>query len=392
MRKHIYEFLYLTRQERNGLLIIMLATALISFLPKIYSAFLEKENTDFSFFIKEIESFHQAEELTKPFAFSNPKIKKSESTKPIRLFNFDPNNASKEDFIQLGLSSKTAQTIINFRNKGAKFFKKEDLKKVYGLKESDYQRLENYIQIEKEKSTSPIFAKNEIPKSYDTPTIQPIAFDPNKADEKTFLQNGIPQHVVNTIFKYRDRGGVFQTKGDLKKIYTLKEDIYNKIEPYIEIAPIEKRIIVKASAQKEDTPKSSSKPTNTIIDINQSSPEEWQQLNGIGPSFSKRIVKFRDKLGGFSSVNQVRETYGLPDSTFQKIKPQLQSSPILNKINLNEATEDQLKAHPYISWNQAKLIISYRNMHGKFQSVNELLKIGALKKEWIEKIQIYLKL
>jgi len=370
----------------------MLTTALVSFFPKIYSTFLEKESTDFSLFIKEIEPFFQAEEITKPFAFSNPQKNTPKTTQPTRLFNFNPNNASKEDFIQLGLSPKVAQTILNFRNKGAKFFHKEDFKKVYGIKTSDYDRLENYIQIEKKKSTPSVFAKNEIPKSYDAPIIKHTAFDPNTADENILLQNGIPQHVVNTIIKYRSSGATFKTKEDLKKIYTLKKDIYNKIESYIEITPIENRTIVKASAQKENVPNEVSEPTSIIIDINQASPEDWQQLQGIGPSFSKRIVKFRDKLGGFLSIDQVGETFGLPDSTFQSIKSQLQASPILNKINLNEVTEQQLKMHPYISWNQAKVIISYRNMHGKFQSVNELLKIGALKKEWVEKIQIYLKI
>lgn len=392
MRKHIYEFLYLTRQERNGLLIIISMTILISFFPKFYAIFLTEEQTDFSLFLKEIETFHQAEVINTPLAFTSKKSKKSNLIKPSQLFNFDPNKASKKDFIQLGLSSKTAQTIINFRNKGAQFFKKEDLKKVYGLKGTDYRRLENYIQIEKKKSTTPYSVKNNIPTTYDVPIIKHVTFDPNTASEKILLQNGIPQHVTNTILKYRSSGAVFKTKEDLKKIYTLKEGIYNKIEPYIEINSIENKTVVKASAQKDDSKKEIVIPINSIIDINQASPEDWQQLQGIGPSFSKRIVKFRDKLGGFYSVDQVGETYGLPDSTFQKIKPQLQVSSILNKINLNEATEKELKAHPYISWNQAKLIISYRNMHGKFQSVNELLKIGALKKEWVEKIQIYLKL
>ena len=400
MRNEIYEYIYLTRQERNGLIGIILFSILITCLPSTYLFFEKNEVTDFSFFEKEIEIFNQAEALAVPFAFKNTTQPKAITQQEIQLFPFDPNTTSKENFIQLGLTPKTAQTIINFRNKGAKFFKKEDFKKVYGINDSDYSRLENFIQIKKTKTnTSPSnpspIAKNDIPKSYDTPTIKHIAFDPNTADVNTLLQNGIPQHVANTIIKYRNSGATFNSKEDLKKIYTLKENIYNKIEPYIEITSTPKSVIVKASAIREDFPKTK-KPAeiyeNIIIDINKSSPEDWQKLKGIGPSFSKRIVSFRDKLGGFYSINQVGETYGLPDSTFQNIKSQLRESIVINRINLNQVNEDELKSHPYFSWQQAKVIMSYRNMHGEFKSINDLLKIGALKKDWFEKVKYYIEI
>ncbi len=392
MRKQFYEYMYLTKQERNGLFVVIFMSSLISFLPLIHSFLGEKRTTDFSQFLHEIEAFQRAEISTQPLAFAKNAWSNSIPKKQFDLFYFDPNTASKEDFINLGISPKTAQTIINFRNKGAKFFKKEDFKKVYGLKSTDFERLKNFIQIEKQKKESNPFAKNEIPKPYDAPIVNHVAFDPNTADVNTLLQNGIPQHVAATIIKYRSSGAIFQVKEDLKKIYTLKEDIYQKIEPFIEIIPQEKKTIVKASVQKSDFPKTENKSLNIVIDINNASADDWQKLRGIGPSFSKRIVAFRDRLGGFHSVEQVGETYGLPDSSFQSIKPQLETSTILKKINLNQATESDLKSHPYISWNQAKLIVSYRKMHGDFKNVNELLQIGAFKKEWLERIEHYLEI
>ena len=392
MRKQFYEYMYLTRQERNGLFVVIFMSSLISFAPLIYSFLGEKRVTDFSQFLNEIEAFHQADISTQPLAFAKKNSSNSTPRKHFNLFYFDPNTASKEDFINLGITTKTTQTIINFRNKGAKFFKKEDFKKVYGLKNSDFERLKSFIQIEKKENNFQPFAKNKTPKSYDTPIINHIAFDPNTADVNTLLQNGIPQQVANTIIKYRSSGAIFQVKEDLKNIYTLKEDIYQKIEPFIDIAPQEDKTVTKALIQKNEFPKRENEFANITIDINNSSPDDWQKLSGIGSSFSKRIVAFRDRLGGFHSVEQVGETYGLPDSSFQKIKPQLQPSVILQKINLNQATENELKSHPYISWNQAKLICSYRRMHGDFKDVNELLQIGALKKEWFGKMKPYLKI
>lgn len=389
MRKQFYEYMYLTRQERNGLFVVIFISSLIAFAPLIYSFFGEKRVTDFSQFLNEIEVFQQADISPQSFAFTKNNSFNSPSEKQFDLFYFDPNTASKEDFITLGLSSKTAQTIINFRSKGAKFFKKEDFKKVYGLKKSDYERLQSFIQIEKKKNNFRPFAKNETPQSYDAPIINHVVFDPNTADVNTLLQNGIPQHVASTIIKYRSSGAIFQVKEDLKKIYTLKEDIYQKIEPYIDITLPENKTMNNAPIAKNDLV-TENHLANIIVDINNSSAEDWQKLRGIGPSFSKRIVAFRGRLGGFHSIEQVGETYGLPDSSFQNIKNQLQSSSILKRININHATENELKSHPYISWNQAKLICSYRKMHGNFKAVNELLQIGSLKKDWLEKIKYYL--
>lgn len=393
MRKHLYEYIYLTRQERNGLLVIILLSGFISFLPMVYSFLEKRETADFSIFQNEIQSFFEADETQPTIAFPNTYFHKKENEhfekRAIELFNFDPNIASKEEFIRLGISPKTAQTILNFRSKGANFFKNEDFKKVYGLKNEDYERLKNFIKIEQKEKTNTSIASNDIPESYASIEVKHTPFDPNTANENILLQNGIPSHVAKTIIKYRSSGARFETKEDLKKIYTLKEDIYQKIEPYIQIIPQEKRTIIKASASRGAFAKEEIKNKTITIDINKATPEEWQQLSGIGPSFSNRIVKFRDKLGGFYSIEQVGETYGLPDSTFQNIKLQLQPSSIFKKINLNQATEEQLKKHPYISWNQAKLIISFRKMHGGFENVNELLQIKALDKKWLAKIKHY---
>jgi len=126
MRQHLYEYIFLTRQERNGLLVIILLSGFISYLPFVYSFLEKREATDFSILQNEIQSFFEAEEIPSPIAFSNSYFSKKENEdfkkRVVELFNFDPNISSKEDFIRLGISPKTAQTIINFRNKGAKFY------------------------------------------------------------------------------------------------------------------------------------------------------------------------------------------------------------------------------------------------------------------------------
>ena len=104
-----------------------------------------------------------------------------------------------------------------------------------------------------------------------------------------------------------------------------------------------------------------------VIDINTADTSAFISLPGIGSKLAARIVNFRDKLGGFYSIDQVGETFGLPDSTFQKIKQYLKlENTSIKKININTATVDELKAHPYIKYSVANPIIAYRNEHGPF--------------------------
>ena len=128
------------------------------------------------------------------------------------------------------------------------------------------------------------------------------------------------------------------------------------------------------------------------IDINEADTAAFIALPGIGPKLASRIVNFRDKLGGFYAVDQVKETYGLPDSTFQKIRPYLQLNGAPKKLNVNTATKDELNAHPYIRWNLANAIVEYRNRHGNFKSLEELKNIAVMEEAVFDRIVPYLDL
>ena len=115
-------------------------------------------------------------------------------------------------------------------------------------------------------------------------------------------------------------------------------------------------------------------------------------MPGIGSKLAARIVNYRSKLGGFYSINQLGETYGLPDSTFQFLKNRLTvSNTALTKIPLNTATAQQIK-HPYLSWNIANAIVAYRNQHGAFTAVSDIKKILSIDEATYQKIEPYLSL
>ncbi len=302
------------------------------------------------------------------------------SKKPAgKLFNFDPNTADIETFVQLGLSERTAQTILKYRSKGGKFFKSEDFKKIYALREADYLRLVPYIRIggklEYERNQRVSYTDKNMPLA------DPFNFDPNTADELTLRKLGISEKVARVILNYREKGGRFRKKEDLAKIYSLPEADYQRLEPFIQIDP-------------GQTAAKTAQPTATfaavLIDINKASAEDWQRLRGVGATTAGRIVAYREKLGGFASVEQVGETFGLPDSTFQHIKSQLNFSPIFKPLAMNAAGIDELDAHPYLSRKEATAIAAYRANHGDFKNLEDVKKVKALSLKTLEKIKPYL--
>jgi competence ComEA-like helix-hairpin-helix protein len=220
-------------------------------------------------------------------------------------------------------------------------------------------------------------------------------FDPNTATADEWLKLGLREKTVQTILNYRSKGGKFRKPEDLLKIYGLPKSQAAALLPYVVIAaPAE---IEKPNYPSEAfTPKATdNKPAYTRqVNINSADTSVWIALPGIGSKLASRIVNFREKLGGFYSIQQVGETYGVPDSTFQKIKSRLvlDDPPAVKRINVNTATADELRMHPYIKWNIANAIVQYRNQHGPYQQVNDLLKIVLVDDAWLKKVSPYLTL
>lgn len=214
-------------------------------------------------------------------------------------------------------------------------------------------------------------------------------FDPNTISAEGWKKLGLREKTIHTIQNYLSKGGHFRKPDDLKKIYGLFPDEYERIAPYINIAPEE---TVKANFTEEPKPiKPAAVPKYTVIDINVADTTAFISLPGVGSKLSARIVNFREKLGGFYSINQIGETYGLPDSTFQRIKPYLKlENNSVKKISINTVTADELKTHPYIRYAIANPIIAYRKEHGPFAKIEDIKKVMAVTEEVYQKIAPYL--
>ncbi|WP_346238001.1 ComEA family DNA-binding protein [Niabella insulamsoli] len=229
--------------------------------------------------------------------------------------------------------------------------------------------------------------------NYQRPAAILFSFDPNTLDAAGFKKLGLRGKTINTILNYRNKGGQFRKPDDLKKIYGLRTDEFERLKPYIRIA---QRNYFSASAvpKPEATPsypreRPQYKPR--IIDINAADIAAFESLYGIGNKLASRIVNFRTKLGGFHSIAQVGETYGVPDSTFQRIKNQLKvNDGSVKKINLNTANYDELNAHPYINRKTAYLILKQRKEKGNFTSIEEVRDICSQTTDVFEKMAPYL--
>ena len=202
-------------------------------------------------------------------------------------------------------------------------------------------------------------------------------FDPNTASVNDWVRLGLKEKTALTIQKYISKGGKFYKANDIKKIYGLRAADAERLIPYVSIKATAKESTPYEKREYQKTTNQLFTKTNRQVDINLADTSAYISLPGIGSKLAKRIVDFREKLGGFYSIEQVSETYFLPDSTFQKIKPLLiiTSANPVKQININTASAEEMKLHPYIKYNLANAIFQYRKQHGNFNSVEEIKKI-----------------
>ena len=222
-------------------------------------------------------------------------------------------------------------------------------------------------------------------------------FDPNTISAEGWEQLGLRAKTIGTILKYLSKGGHFYKPDDLKKIYGLHAKDYERLEPYIRI---DKRLKHPDKNYKNETayvrnapaPKPAyKKPQPKLIDINDADTSAFIALPGIGGKLAARIIAFRERLGGFHTIEQIAETYGLPDSTFQSIRPfMVLSNPRPRQLNINTATLETLRQHPYIKWGLATAIIRYREQHGPFKSLQDLQQLAPVTPAIYHKILPYL--
>ncbi len=315
-KNFITDYLSFTKKERSGTLVILLLIVFFITIPFLFPFFIPRKTvSDITFKSQMDQLVNKQMDTVKKMAYKNYDKTNSQYSKDEyssnyapkkiegQLFMFDPNTLDEAGWHRLGVSNKTTSTIQKFVSKGGKFYKPQDIGKIWGLQEAEINRLLPFVVIEQKKSAYPD-SKPFDKKLYDKPIYKPSVVDINAAD------------------------------------------------------------------------------TTMLI-----------ALPGIGSKLALRIIVFRDKLGGFYKVDQIGETFGLRDSVFQLLKARFSigETPV-KQLNINTATLDELKAHPYLRYVIANAIVQYRTQHGNFTALADIKKIMLVTEEIFIKAAPYLKL
>jgi DNA uptake protein ComE-like DNA-binding protein len=214
-------------------------------------------------------------------------------------------------------------------------------------------------------------------------------FDPNSASLSDLTSLGIPPKVAATLIRYRSKGGAFRRAEDILRVYGMDSMLARTLIPYIKI--IHSDSVTSVMKTEKDAAAVKEIPPAVLIDINRCDPPDLEVLPGIGPVLSARIIKFRELLGGFVSVLQLKEVYGLADSVYNIISETIAiDTSAVRRININFAGFSELERHPYIERYEAQSIIKYRELKGRIEGLDELRRNRILTSEKIAVIRPYL--
>lgn len=217
-----------------------------------------------------------------------------------------------------------------------------------------------------------------------------FVFDPNTADSTQLLRLGLQPWQVRSIYKYRAHGGIFREKSDFARVPGLTVKQYRELEPYISIGrdyqPASVVIAAREHAEKDSLYRSQKLAENETIELSSADTTELKRVPGIGDYYARQIIEYRERLGGYVSIDQLDEIDGFP----QKAKQFLvltTSQPL--QLNLNQLSLKELRRHPYINYYQARAIIDYRRTEGKINSLDDLRLLRDFPQEAIDKLKPY---
>lgn len=210
-------------------------------------------------------------------------------------------------------------------------------------------------------------------------------FNPNTATEQQLKELGFTKFQITGLLKYRSKGGKFSVKSDLLKLYGMDSSFYQRLFPFIEL-PQTKQSPTEKSVRPERK--------ELIADINTADTTQLKAVYGIGTKLAQRIINYREKLGGFVSIQQLKEVYGLDSTVVKKViqKFRVEEGFVPRQVNVNTADAFALAKHPYLKKNVAQAIVTYRFQHGAFTSLDDLLKIQLITSDDLARLKPYLTL
>ena len=207
--------------------------------------------------------------------------------------------------------------------------------------------------------------------------LHPFPFNPNTLTENEWRQIGLTDRQIRNIMNYRAKGGKFYSKNDLGKLYTISEEDFTQLEPFIVLPEVSRGGSNRFNSKKREEQAGDSKPIEKkavpIVDLNTVDSTTLVELPQIGGYMASRIVEFREKLGGFVNVEQLHDVKGMDDARFAMIHPYIKIGEVeIRKIDVNRADFKTLVHHPYLSYEQVKRIFNQREKRGMIKNWEQL--------------------
>lgn len=336
-RQIIQDYFTFSRNERKGIIILLVIIFMLAIANKIIFYFETPAKIDANLF----------DSASRKLGLFNDSINRQSSQK--KLFPFNPNTIDSMDLSSLDLPESVKLNLLKFRNKKGKIFSDADFRKIYGVTDSIYTRIAPYLLFKKEDySLSASSLKTEL-----------FLFDPNKATDAEFLRLGLSGKQVATIRNYQGKGGSFKNKEGFFRMWGLREEQKSVLSDFVVIEGADNSHAKLISAIQ-----------NSQIDLNSADSIQLRQLPGIGEKLSKRIVKYRDLLGGFYSVKQLKEVYGLSEQTILLIEDKVTVDiSKIRKLDVNFSDVNELSRHPYLKKNLARQIVKFRSGYGSIHDL-----------------------
>lgn len=231
----------------------------------------------------------------------------------------------------------------------------------------------------------------------DTIAICMQQFDPNKADSSTLVHLGLKPWQASNMLKYRAKGGRYRKTEDLKRLYGMTDSMYLALLPYVVIDTLaidQWRDSVRMAA--DSVPRYVSHKRDTILNLRTADTTELKMIKGIGSYRAKQIIRYREQLGGFASVEQLREVKALQPL----LKDSLSTDSLLSHffidsvrvvpLKVNSMRVEQLQRHPYLSFEQARAIYELRRKKIHLKHLDQLRTLDCLTEQDIQRLRPYL--
>jgi competence protein ComEA len=212
----------------------------------------------------------------------------------------------------------------------------------------------------------------------------PTKFDPNTYTEKDWLALGLSQKQVGVILKFTKNG--IRSNEDLKRIFVISTELYERIKD----STVYPKKEWKDDGAKTNFAEKKFEAPKTQIELNTADAQELESIPGIGPYLSKMILERRAKLGGFVAKSQLLEIYRFDQEKLDAVDKYIRINPeILEKLNINQVTIEQLKNHPYIEYKVANSIVKMRQQKGSYNRIEELKESVLINEELYQKLKPY---